>query len=426
LNRFFAILFLLVLGLSKMTAQSYLSGIVFDANNQKPLSGVYIQTIPSKQVTNTDSAGHFIIRISPTDSLLMVRFFGYETQTVRVNSKSSTPLRIILSRKIILLQEYTITDKPVQVFATDDFYITNIEISPPWFIAIGFHKKNKKSSFFVFDSSFVLKKECSIPGTPVEFYSDAFNQKHIICEENVLQVNITNTQDSLQIGFTVSSTETFHYILEPLVAQNENFFFFAQYSNSRMQVLYFAMDKNTKTKKPISFVSDTMRQTMLESEGLRMLQLERIMASGMGSRGIETAISNTANYNTMVLYKNPVQASLFRIGDSIFVFDLYSMRAEIFNDSGRFIRSYSLEDSLDIRHPKGIFADEEHTSIYLSYEKDGFYIIRKLNLASGSIGPFISVPYQYPKHFRASEGFLYFTYVPKDSLRKPFIYRIRG
>ncbi len=92
-----------------VNAQHRIQGTVLDAQTGEPLQGASIQIDGSYSGTITNAEGAFTLQALDDDVVLIVRFIGYATHRVSVESGDSDRLQIELEPSSITLQEITIT-----------------------------------------------------------------------------------------------------------------------------------------------------------------------------------------------------------------------------------------------------------------------------------------------------------------------------
>lgn len=104
------LLVLLLLGLqaSPVAAQYRFSGVVVDAKTGEGLPGASLQIEGTYSGTITSASGAFELRSDQPAPVFIVRFIGYETSRIEVDS-SGRPIRVALRASAITLPEITIT-----------------------------------------------------------------------------------------------------------------------------------------------------------------------------------------------------------------------------------------------------------------------------------------------------------------------------
>ncbi|MFD0749690.1 carboxypeptidase-like regulatory domain-containing protein [Mucilaginibacter calamicampi] len=86
-------------------------GRVTDAATGKPLENVNVYLEGTYQVTITNSEGNFTLNPGKdTNSALTISYVGYQSQ--KITDYAGKTLSIALKRKVIMLNEVTVVDRP--------------------------------------------------------------------------------------------------------------------------------------------------------------------------------------------------------------------------------------------------------------------------------------------------------------------------
>jgi len=103
------LLFLLLLASHATWAQTVVvSGQVLDAATEEPLPGATIQVENTTLGVVTDLNGEFTLRLSPESITLLIKYLGYQNQTVEVDPNAGELLVIRMSELNVELQEVVV------------------------------------------------------------------------------------------------------------------------------------------------------------------------------------------------------------------------------------------------------------------------------------------------------------------------------
>jgi hypothetical protein len=91
------------------TAQTTLTGVVRDANSNEPLTAATVQVAGTFRGTVSNSDGQFEITVPSFPAILYIRFIGYDTDTLRLESAPAGELAIRLRPSEVRLREIVIT-----------------------------------------------------------------------------------------------------------------------------------------------------------------------------------------------------------------------------------------------------------------------------------------------------------------------------
>ena len=91
---------------------SMVSGVVLDASTNKPLPAATIRVAgPSNKGTITNERGQFQLSLSSGESLLIVSYLGYRSDTVSASASNNHDLRVALQPEAIRMSEVIVTDE---------------------------------------------------------------------------------------------------------------------------------------------------------------------------------------------------------------------------------------------------------------------------------------------------------------------------
>jgi TonB-dependent starch-binding outer membrane protein SusC len=124
------LLFLLINGLvTHSHAQTTtITGNVFAAENMQPLSGATLTVLPGGRTTITNQSGSFSLIIQKKDTLLVISFIGYITQSLPLPQGG---YRILLQSNAASLENVTVStgyDKRTKLNSTGAFSVVNNEL----------------------------------------------------------------------------------------------------------------------------------------------------------------------------------------------------------------------------------------------------------------------------------------------------------
>ncbi|MFA6276945.1 MAG: von Willebrand factor type A domain-containing protein [Pedobacter sp.] len=88
------ILALLILVGFKATTTRTITGVVISNDDNLPIPGVYLKSLPSNTTASTDKNGKFSISIPETDIKLVVSYIGFETQTFKLGKSNNLTITL--------------------------------------------------------------------------------------------------------------------------------------------------------------------------------------------------------------------------------------------------------------------------------------------------------------------------------------------
>jgi len=88
------ILALLILVGFKAATTRTIAGLVLSTDDNLPIPGVYIKSLPSNTTASTDKNGKFSISIPETDNKLVASYIGYETKTFKLGKSNNLTIKL--------------------------------------------------------------------------------------------------------------------------------------------------------------------------------------------------------------------------------------------------------------------------------------------------------------------------------------------
>ena len=101
------VLMLLCISNIALAQNKQISGVVFDAESQSPLSGVLILQKNTQNGTYTNQEGYFTLMLSDKAKDLEVKLLGYESQLIPINNQSE--FKVVLKSSTKNLNDVVIT-----------------------------------------------------------------------------------------------------------------------------------------------------------------------------------------------------------------------------------------------------------------------------------------------------------------------------
>jgi hypothetical protein len=408
--------FYLLFCLLTANAQPLFTGYVSDAVSRKPLEGVVISSLPGQKSTVSDSAGKFQLRLSKTDTSLRFYTLGYYTEIILLKNLNE-PHHVKLQPKSLLLSEVTISDKPAVVYGSEIYWVSDFEFYGKYCLLLAYRETARKNpELFVLSEALNVCKTIVVPHPAQTFFRDAFGGVHLLSATHSLQINILPPDTAIRIFMQESLIEDFNTILKPVIAQTNGYFYYEQYDQSRMNVLYGVLNTQTREMALLQGITDTARAEMFNDE---LARRERLAQSG----GFDYLLKSDAYYAANVVYKHPVASRLFRTGDSIYVADLCNKILSVYSPSGLLVRKTDIRFPDWERMPSDILTDDKTGRAYLYKEIKGKTWLTELNLLNGSYGATVKLDFLYAKHIRIHDGWVWFLYRTRETDEHATLYR---
>ncbi len=356
----------------------------------------------------------------------MYESLSYKTK--EFNPKQDT-LELSLSLKPIktqVIQEVSVKKPgiPDTVFNSMFYHVADFEIdSLGNYVLLVYPKRTgKENEVLLFDGKEIkVQKELNDMG--IKLIRDFRGNIHVISNENVY--SIIYNSDSLWYG-SIPKEYFLNYIF-PIVDSATTKYYFSNYADYYPAFDYFLHDQLDTTYKRLLHIEDALVMELYRSEYKWVDVRTRLWAKQKELQsGIDAEIWVGANYFTQSLYYKSPYAPLFKVKDSLYVFDFHSDRMFVFNLMGDSIRSVPLlfhYHASKTGWKKQILQDHFTQELYAVYEKEGITQLGNIDLINASILFKRRIFHKYVEKVRINQGFVYYVYRPFESIQKRFLYK---
>ena len=223
--------------------------------------------------------------------------------------------------------------------------------------------------------------------------------------------------------------DDFNQLVKPIVDTLEGNLLFSDFLRQFPRFKYYAFSSEDTT---FSVIKEVIHKDMdwkynWEYEYLSTAdkQFAKRMAKRLkGYDRYDIAASMTGFANGF-LYET-VYAPLFVVNDTINIFD---------HSEGKIWKF--VEDTVDVgsvefnyHQPKKksswkrkLIMDEVTGVIYAVFLKNGFYYLKEINVSNGKVLAERKLTYQFVSKLKVKDGYIYYTYKPKATLQKKFLYK---
>ncbi|MEY4216429.1 MAG: hypothetical protein RLZZ68_885 [Bacteroidota bacterium] len=402
-----------------------------------PNAEIMIQWNDSLLSVQSDMNGKYTLwmdHLEERDALVFsVQHPMYDSQTLQKiifkNPQDTLEVKILL-KSIKRQNQEAVTVKspgiPDTVFNSTDFHVADFEINEngDYVLLVYPRRTGHQNSIFLFDGNSIIDS-LTLNAVGINLIKDYRNNLHVICQETVVHVNCKG--DSLLLN-TIPKKYFLEYVL-PIVDSTTSKYFFSNFNEYYPAFDYFSMDNVDSAYRKIVHIEDTLMMELYRSEYKWVDVRTRLWAKQKEiETGIDAQIWVGANYFTQSIYYKVPYAPLFRVGDSVYVFDFPSDKIWVYNPLGELKRSMGLyfhyhKDRTGWR--RNIIKDPVTGVLYAVFEKDGITHLGNINLINGQISTKHRIHHKYVEKIRVNAGFVYYIYRPFESIQKRFLYKER-
>ncbi len=429
-----ALTLILICTISFLIAQEniVIRGSVIDFDSKKGIESVHIKMNQRNIVVKSDKNGHYQISLQKRSRITLVySHVAYETNYEPiVSNKDTITLNVSLKEKVAAIPEFEVIDtgEPEIVLKSAKISIADYEFYEDKYLFLVYGKRlNKDSQIYLVDEEEQIISKHFVPGEPVELFTDYLGNINLICKRAIYRVGIQNDKVSI---FELP-LEDFNQLIKPIVDTLESSILFSDFLRQFPRFKYYAFNTEDTT---MSIVKEVVHKDMdwkYNFEYEFLTNSEKQFAKRMANRlkdfdKYDIAASMTGFANGF-LYQT-VYAPLFVINDTINIFD---------HSEGKIWKF--VEDTIEAgevpftyHNPKKksswkrrLIMDEANGKIYAVFLKNGYYYLKEIDSSSGKVVAEKKLTHQFVAKLKMKDGNIFYTYKPKQTLQKKFLYKER-
>lgn len=315
---------------------------------------------------------------------------------------------------------------PDTVFQSKEFNVADFEVTENGdFILLVYPKRTGQRNSLVLFDGITVKDSLAVDQEGINLIKDYRNKIHLVCHEQVFQVQ------TLQNKITLNSIPKSYFTtyVMPIVDTTTSKMFFNNYNEFYPAFDYFSLDLIDSTYRKVIHIEDTFMMELYRSEYKWVDVRTQLWAKRKElETGIDAQIWVGANYFTQSIYFKMPFAPMFKVCDSIYVFDFPSDRLFVHNGFGERERSLAIhfhykKDKTGWK--RNILMDQSTGVLYAVFEKDGITSLGQIDLQKGTITTFHKIYHKYVEKIRIHKGYVYYIYRPFESIQKRFLYKER-
>ncbi len=411
---------------AQKTTYTEVYGKVVD-EKKVPLADVVVQDVQSKTISITNLQGVFQMRLPRGSKQLVYKKLAYKIQQNDYNFTNDTSYVLtLLSKKIKQLPAVEINSEKIQLaYRRPSSYIIDYEWLEEGILLI--LEENKKYKLRWIDENEQTILETLIPAAPEKLHKDCFNNISVLFKDSTFQIHVN--YDQLKLLAPIARPK-YDQIVIPCITSMKQNYYFQNFSNLNKAITYLAVDTFTKKQ--------TVLQNLFNSESYNFTYnyYNRILAN-LGNKIIGMA---DVNWSDLVIQRNPendllfyemillkpIYGPLFKIRDSIFVFDHTNDTSYVFNDSSQLVRKFPIIYQHQKGWAKELFIDAITQNIYAKFIKDGLTYLYAVNASNGRIDKIHKLEkHVFLNNIKIKEGYAYYLYKDKIDYSFNYLYRQR-
>jgi hypothetical protein len=407
-----------------------IKGQIINVNNSKGIENVNVKVNQRNIVVKSDADGNYEISLEKMKRITLVySHIAFETNYEPITSNSDTLiLGVKLKEKVHSFPVHSVFDnsQPTVVFKSAKINIADYEFYEDNYLFLVYGKRlNKDSEIYLVDENEKIISKHFVPGEPVELYTDYLGNVNLICKRSIYRIGIINDKVSIY----KLPLDDFNQLIKPIVDTLEQSILFSDFLKQFPRFKYYAFSPEDTA---IAVIKEVIHKDMdwkynFEYEFLSNAekQFAKRMAKRIKGYDRYDVAAYMTGFSNGFLYQT-VYAPLFVINDTINIFDHSESKIWKF-----------IEDTIEVgavsftyHQPKKksswkrrLIMDEVNGKIYAVFLKNGFYYLKEIESSTGKIVAEKKLTYQYVSKLKMKDGFIFYTYKPRETLQKKFLYK---
>jgi len=390
----------------------FISGVITDQGNGKPLEGASVLIKDSDKGTLSDKYGFYSIKTKQTNPIIEYSFLGYETIRVHIFSKENQVKNISLHAIVKDLSEVVIySEEKIHRITSPAFSVINYKLYYDRTLILGFESGNLKLKLTNVNDS-ILFTHTLINIKAEKLYFDCFKNTYLITSEDAYQVFLRN--DSIFL-LTAEKLSRIDSILKPCVESSEEYLYFREFKPGNQSVLFYSINKQNKKRLLIKEITDTITQSMFNDE-------QQFLFAKYGHT-IDSPVGDVTQEQLHTYWKKEFEKQfgvsiVYRsiyipfniIKDTINIFDHCNNNITTYSPDGKFFTKVKIDYTQIPGWNNEIISDEITDKTYAVYKKNGIFSLGEINRSAGSIVRQHKIEFPFIENIQVRNNKVYFIY----------------
>lgn len=379
-------------------------GRVIDGSSNAAISNVNFSFTGTKTGTISDRRGSFSFFIDTIPVYMIVSHIGYETQKIWLDG-TSFEMTIKLDRMVTTLEEVEIRSiNPPEPFYRDQSYAVLDYAIDSSRIYILVYRYSLSASQLICKSTSgdTIGISNLLPFRPTRLFRDCLGFLHILSPDSSYQVFLQ--ENHIFLMFAASLTR-FMETLNDCVASTDKLLFFKRMVSNGLGIEFYTVDRISSRRELMAVMEDQKKMTMLNrnKDDLRLMQMEKPPDSR--SDFVQWSFAKK------VLYR-PNTSAMYPLGDRLCVFNSVEKSIEFYSFNADFNGKLLLQfgSVTEGKWTQEIYTDATETKVYTSFNRNGTYILYRINLNTGDLRRVVPLNHLFPQRIRIDNGFVYYLY----------------
>jgi hypothetical protein len=387
-------------------------------SNNTILVNTSVLDIRTKNGTKTANNGYFTLTIPKQNTSIQFSYIGYNTYVKEITQKEikkakndTIYLIAVLTQQTTNLTDFQVNADNIQLaYKEKHISIIDYDFHPKGLILL--LSLNKEYKLRLVDNESNIISDLSIPKNPKKLFKDCLDESHILYKDSSFQIYETEKELRLMEGLNIG---IFNRIMLPCVTSLLNNLFLESYGEHNKSIIYYSINKENPQKKWLATISDKeslittkryYKKAMIQSAkavnlmGGHYWKANRRARDAHESRIFYRDILNKATYNP-----------LFKIKDSIFIFDHVNDSVYVYDNELKIKRTFSIKYHYRKDWKKELITDYSNLEIYSQIVKSGKTSLLQINTFNGKIiSEYNLERHNFINNIKIREGFAYYLF----------------
>jgi len=437
----------LFLSLPAQDAKIEIKGSVVDVNSNAPIVNSSVKIKDKNLGSISNKIGQFYILSNRLPVVLEISYVGYETQEYTIEFEPLQPITIQMIPKTELLKGVVITTEKIDTVYRDRHYsVLDYELLSDGIVLLIYrYTLNRSEILFKDYNGNNIASINTLPGKPLRLFKDCLDKLHLFTKNKSYQIYFGKEKPELHPAVDLSEfIQTMQYCE---LLHNGKLYYHEQGYLDLINI-YYSIDTNNLERINFHTVLDQEKLDFLmyNPENLALLNSNFGPSlsdlQGLSSDGdILSQIRNMEvelRFNQMAYFPT-IYAPMFKLGDSIIIFNYPNSKIEFFNESDSLIGStniaYHHSTNKDFQNlisslsrtnkwQEEVYVDDSFRKAYTSYLNfNGTKTINEINLQTGQLVKSIKIPFPYVEKIQFHNGFIYYIYKGWGENQKKKLFR---
>ena len=428
-------------------AKIKIPGHVYDINSNAPLVNASIKIKGKDLGAITNQLGEFYLISNKLPVVLIFSYVGYESQEFKVEFEPLQPLTIKLKPKTELLKSVVITTEKIDtVYQDKHFSVLDYELLNEGIVLLIYRYTLNRSEIIFNDyDGNIISTINTLPGKPLRLFKDCLGELHLFTKNKSYQVFFGDKKLKL---YPPTVLNDFFQIMQYCEIFHHNKLYYHEKGYLDLINIYYTLDTIDKKQNLFYLIKDQEKLDFLayNPENLSLLDANFTPSlselRGLASGGIMLdQIRNMEielRFNEMA-YFPAIYTPIFKLGDSILIFNHPNSSIDFFNEQDTLIGSTSINYHLAVnkdyqnlistisrkdKWQKEIYIDLGTRKAYTSFlNLNGSKTIKEIHLQTGQLIKSIKIPFPYVDKIQIHNGFMYYIYKGLGESQKKKLFR---